>query len=352
MLTIKRIILTGIRCMSKSLPLILLSFIFMISCSTSTSKSKNASYEKVNDRIEQSKQSKAPSDIRSIKDIPQFAETDDFVSPGFLFALNHPTDGKLQGSFRVSFDGILKLPYGVKINVTGLTLSQVKTKVVEGYTSFFQRGAQDVSFNLLSKEYYVEVRGFVKKSGQYLVKRKESIDKVIDAAGGLAGNMKQDFFVASIKQQDISYSVSLNQYYENNVLGTSFTWTGGDVIFINNSNSDSGTQIAPVVEVIGGVLTPGKTLYKEGENIFYYLGKRGGVISNLGYEEAFVIRNGPNGLEKIHFNITEMDQVPVIRPGDTILLSAERRTFLDKVWERTTQVATLITTIAFLIIAL
>jgi protein involved in polysaccharide export with SLBB domain len=336
--------------MSRLLPFLLLSILSVVGCSSSSDK--NPSYERINDHIEKTNRAAAPSDIRSIQDIPQWEETENKVAPGFLFSLNHPTDGKLQGSFRVGFDGVLKLPYGVKITVTGLTFPEVKAKVIEAYTSFFQRGAQNVSFNLVSKDYYVEVRGFVKKSGQFLVKRKESIDKVIDAAGGLTGTMKQDFYVASIKQQDTSYSVSLNQYYENNVLGTSFTWTGGDVIFINNSNEDSMTQIAPTVEVIGGVLTPGKTLYKEDANIFYYISKRGGVIANLGYEEAFVIRKGPKGLERIQFNITDMAEVPVIKPGDTILLNAERRTFFDKVWERTAQTASILISIAFIIIAL
>lgn len=336
--------------MLRKLSVFTLFMLTLVSCSSN--QSKNPPYEKVNDHVTRTNKSAVPSDIRAIQDIPQFEGTENFVAPGFLFSLTHPTDGKLQGSFRVGFDGVLKLPYGVKITVTGLTLEEVKRKVMEAYTSFFQRGAQNVTINLVAKDYFVEVRGFVKKSGQYLVKRKESIDKIIDAAGGLSGNVKQDFIMASIKQQDVSYSVSLNQYYENNVLGTSFTWTGGDVIFINNSNEDSMTNIAPTVEVIGGVMTPGKTLYKEDANIFYYLSKRGGVIPNLGYEEAFVIRKGATGLERIKFNITNMDEVPTIKPGDTIMLNAERRTVFDRIWERTAQVASIITTLAFLIIAL
>lgn len=321
-------------------------------CSTPKKKGENPPYEKLNEVSTNEVKAAVPSNIREIKDIPQFEETEDLIAPGFLFSLSHPTDGKLQGTFRVSYDGLLKLPYGVKIQVKDLTFDDLKKKVQESYTSFFQRGAENVSFTLVSKEYWVEVRGFVKKSGSYLVKRKESIDKIIDMAGGLSGNIKQDFFIASIKQQNTAYSVSLNQYYENNVLGTSFTWTGGDVIFINLSNEDASTQIAPTVEVLGGVTSPGKSLYKQDANVFYYLGKRGGVISNVGYSEAYVIRNTPRGLERINFNITQMETIPVIKPGDTIMLNAERRTEWDKVWERATQIGSLLTTIAFLIIAL
>ena len=73
----------------------------------------------------------------------------------------------------------------------------------------------------------------------------------------------------------------------------------------DTSNEDAMTQVAPTVEVIGGVAKPGKTFYRQDANLFYYLGKRGGVIPNLGYDEAFVIRKGANGLERINFNITK-----------------------------------------------
>ena len=332
--------------------LVLCLFVSMIlSGCSSSNHGNNPPYERENQKSVVKNETSAPSDIRAIKDIPQFEETEALMAPGFLFSLSHPSDTKLQGQYRAQFDGLLKLPYGVKINVKGLTFDELKQKVLEEYKSFFQRGAQDVSFVLQNKEYYVEVRGFVKRSGTYLVKRKESIDKVIDMAGGLNGKINQDFFIASIKQQNISYSVSLNQYYENNVLGTSFTWTGGDVIFVNLSSEESTAEVAPTVEVLGGVTSPGKTLYREDANIYYYLSKRGGVIANLGYEEAFVIRKTKNGLERINFNITDMSTVPSIKPGDTILLSAERRTVWDKIWERTTQVGTILTTIAFLILA-
>ncbi|MBA2406077.1 MAG: hypothetical protein H0V66_14975, partial [Bdellovibrionales bacterium] len=229
----------------------LLGLMLITGCASSN-HGNNPPYEKVNDSTAKKIETSTPSDLREIKDIPQFEESENLMAPGFQFALSHPTDTKLQGTFRSQLDGLLKLPYGVNVNITGLTFEELRKRVLEGYNSFFQRGAQNVSFNLVSRDYWIEVRGFVKKSGTYLVKRKESIDKVIDSAGGLKGNIKQDFFLVSIKQKNTSYSVSLNQYYENNVLGTSFTWTGGDVVFINLANEDDATQVAPTVEVIGG----------------------------------------------------------------------------------------------------
>lgn len=330
--------------------LMLIIMILLQACSSV--KTTNPEYERINSTSSIQKKPYIPSDLKQVKDIPQFENTDEHMAPGFLFSVGHPSDEKLKGSFRVQFDGFLRLPYGVKIPVKGLTFAELKKQVLQRYSAFFQRGGEDVTFNLLSRQYWVEVRGFVKRSGYYLVNRKETIDKVIDKAGGLSGNLKQDFFMVSIRQQEQSYSVSLNQYYENNIQGASFTWTGGDTIFINLLNEDAHTQAVPTVSVIGGVLTPGKILYKENATLFYYLQKTGGVIPNLGYEEAYVIRRTGKGIERIRFNITEMETVPAIVAGDVIMLNGERRTTWDKIWDRAVQVGGLLTTIAFLIIAL
>lgn len=322
----------------------------LVSCSSR--KNDNPSYERINQEFKKKKKAYVPSDLRPIKDIPQFPERKYYISPGFLFSMYHPTDEKLRGQFRVYFDGLLRLPYNIRVNVTGQTYAEVKKQVMDSYNAFFQRGGQDIDFRLIKKEYWVEVRGFVKKSGYYLVKRKDSIDKIIDKAGGLSGNLKRDIFIVSIKQQDQSYSVSLNQYYENNVLKKSFTWTGGDTVFINLLNEDPYSQTVPTVSVIGGVLTPGKTLYREGASLFYYLGKAGGVIPNLGYEDCFVIRKTASGVERIKFDITDMATVPSIKSGDVIMLNAERKTYWDRIFDRTTQVGALLATIALVILAL
>ena len=325
----------------------LLCLLLTVGCA---SKSKNPEYEKLNQIETRIKRKMDTSRTRSVKAIPQFEEQKALMAPGFLFSLSHPTDSKLQGRFRANTEGLLVLPYGVRLNVTGLTFPELKAQVQKSYSSFFQRGAENVNFKLELREYWIEVRGLVKKPGRYLVGRKESLDKVLDLAGGLIGSIKQDLYTLTLKQSKISYSVSLNQYYEENALGPFFTWTGGDVLFINTSTDVSDSE--STVEILGGVANPGKTLYQEDYNIFHYLAKRGGTLPNLGYEEVFLIRKGDKGLERIRFDLTEMDQIPVIKPGDTLFLTADRRTVVDKMWERASQISGFLATIAIFIIAL
>jgi protein involved in polysaccharide export with SLBB domain len=326
--------------------------VILVGCS-SNPQSANPKYEKINSQAQMKKYTPyVPSDMKQIKDIPQFNETEKLMAPGHLFSLNHPSDNKLRGQFRVQFDGYLRLPYGVKIDVVGKEFGELKKQVMDAYHKFFQRGAEDVTFNLLRKQYWVEVRGFIKKSGYYLVDRKESIDKVIDKAGGLAGSLKRDFFTVSIKQKDVSYSISLNQYYDHNAIGTSLTWTGGDTIFVNLMNDDLHSQSVPTISILGGVLTPGKTLYRENATLYYYLQKAGGIIPNLGYEECYVIRRIDNKISRINFDITDMNTVPSIHAGDIIMMSAEKKTVVDRMWERATQIGAMLTSIAIVIIAL
>lgn len=325
----------------------LLCLLLTVGCA---SKSRNPEYEKLN-QIENHVKSKMDATRPiSLDAIPQFEDQESLMAPGFMFSLSHPTDSKLQGRFRANTEGLLVLPYGVRINVTGLTFQQLKNQVQKSYASFFQRGAENVNFRLELREYWIEVRGLVKKPGRYLVARKESLDKVIDLAGGLIGSIKQDFYILTLKQSKMSYTVSLNQYYEESALGPSFTWTGGDVLFVNTSTDAA--DLDATVEVLGGVANPGKTLYQEDYNIFHYLAKRGGTLPNLGYEEVFLIRKGDKGLERIRFDLTEMDQIPVIKPGDTLFLTADRRTVTDKIWERASQISGFLATIAIFIIAL
>ncbi len=287
---------------------------------------------------------------KKVGDIPQFRSMRYDVAPGFLLSLSHPSDEKLKGNYRVSFDGILRLPYNVRINTSGLNIVQLRKRVKNAYKQFFQEGANQVRLGLIRKDYYVEVRGFVNKPGRYLVTREESIDKVIDKAGGLKGDLNKDFLSASIKQQKESYTVSLNQFYENIEYSKSFAWTGADTIFVNLINDDAYNEIVPMVAVLSGVGAPGKVAFKRDKDLFYYIDKSGGVISNIKYDECYIVRSTTSGLKKIRFDITQMDEIPAIEKDDVIMLYADHRTVWDTVLQRTAQVLGVLSSIAIILL--
>ncbi|MBC77951.1 MAG: hypothetical protein CME64_18240 [Halobacteriovoraceae bacterium] len=327
-------------------------FILIIALfSSCASRDEVLNYETYNDQFESTPVVKQNGRlVTDFKDVPQHKARKNKIAPGFLFYLNHPSDEKLKGRFRVDFNGRLRLPYNVVIKAEGLTFREVRDEVLKRYSKFFQRGVENMQFKLLRKDYLVEVRGFVKDSGRYYVSRKEGIDKLIDKAGGLRGDLQKKFYKASIKQQGVNYSVSLNQYFQDSKYSNVFTWTGGDKVFITELDESEMTSTLPIVTVLGGVRSPGKTLYQDRAHLFYYLGKSGGAIDNLDYSESYVIRTTEQGLKKIKFDLNEMNAIPAIAPNDIILLQSSKRTTADLVFQRLGQIASIITSIALLIL--
>lgn len=328
--------------------IVALSLAFVLfSCASVTPVSEYETYTAAKAEFEKRN---AQSDfISNYNQIPKFKNLRGKMAPGHIFSLKHPSDDKLKGRYRAAFDGTLVLPYGVRIKVNGLTFSQLKAKVLKAYGKFFQRGVDNVEFKLLYRDYWVDVRGFVKKSGRYLVTQTESIDKVIDRAGGLNGDLKKGFYKASIKQQNKSYVISLNQYFQNNYYSNAFVWTGGDSIFVAEQDENEMSESIPIVSVLGGVSSPGKVLYKEKANLFYYLGKSGGVIPNLATERTLIIRQTKDGLKKIRFDLADTDSIPHIYPQDTIILQSDARNSQDRLIDRSIQILSIITTVALIL---
>lgn len=285
--------------------------------------------------------------------VPDMSSVPNYVAPGFSFYISHPTDSKLSGTFRSDFNGVLQLPYDVDVNITNKTLAEVKEIVLRSYRKFFQKGVESVNFGLSKKEYWVEIRGLVKKPGRYLVKSSDTLDLVVDQAGGVQGDISVDYFTASLKQEKFEYQVLLNKYFETNSSADKIRWLGGDSIFISKLDSIAGkSQEIPFVNVIGGVVKPGKVLYQKDASLFYFIEKSGGAIPGLGYDECFVFRNTKDGVRKIQFAFDKPETIPVILPNDTIFMNNQVRTAADKALERLSQVMSIVSTAALLIIAL
>src|SRR5262249_37304168 len=92
---------------------------------------------------------------------------DPFIAPGFLVAMRSPDDKKLNGEFRVDFDGNLSLPYDQTVNASGLTVSDLEKKLTDLYRPYFKTSSS-IKLHVTERRYWVDVRGPVQKPGQYL----------------------------------------------------------------------------------------------------------------------------------------------------------------------------------------
>ncbi|MEI8346978.1 MAG: hypothetical protein WCG27_05900 [Pseudomonadota bacterium] len=272
----------------------------------------------------------------------------DLALPGYLFTLNHPTDTQLHGTYRIDFDGILKLPYKMAIRTEGKTIPQLQQEVVSAYRPFFQKDIGPAQLALKEKTVWVEVRGQVKKPGRLLVRHDLGLDEIIQKAEGILDNMPPEQFIATVKKGNKSVSANLNQYFRGP--RTLCQWVGGETIFIGKS--DSLNAAAPMVTIIGGVLKPGEIFYQKDANLFYYLNKTGGIAPNIDLDGGFIVRQSPEGLQKIAFSLRETKSIPLLQPNDVVMLNGETRTMGDKILDNMVKVAVVLSTVALFIIAL
>ncbi|CAN0106469.1 unnamed protein product, partial [Chrysoparadoxa australica] len=241
----------------------------------------------------------------------------------------------------------------VTIDVNGKTVRELRKEILNRYSKFFEDGVGRVSVTLYSRQYYVELRGLVNNPGTYLVDYTDSLDMVISQAGGLVGNIVQEYFTADMVQKDSKYQVLLNNYYDSSKKSERIFWTGYDSIFISKLDAlASKNNAVPFVTVLGGVAKPGKVLFEKDATLYYFLNKSGGTIPGLDYNECYVFRITKEGLKKVAFQFNDPESIPVIYPNDIIYFNTQIQTENDKIFSRLVQIGSLISTIALIILAL
>lgn len=324
--------------------------LFLSGCS-STSEND---FPKLSDAIRENYSKDSINKIRNLNTrVPNLSGRYKYMAPGHRFKISHPSDSKLSGTFRVNKNGKLYLPYNVTIDVNGKTFKKLKREILNAYSKFFEDGVGRVSVTLYSRQYYVEVRGLVNNPGTYLVDYTDSVDQVISQAGGLVGNIVQEYFTADMNQIDEKYQVLLNNYYDSSKKSERIFWTGYDSIFISKLDAlASKNNAVPFVTVLGGVAKPGKVLFEKDATLYYFLNKSGGTIPGLDYEECYVFRMTKDGLKKVTFAFNDPETIPVIYPNDIIYFNTQIQTENDKIFSRLVQIASLLSTIALLILAL
>ncbi|MDO9182052.1 MAG: hypothetical protein Q7U04_06570 [Bacteriovorax sp.] len=326
---------------------------FLVGCSSTTGLTDYPRYSQQVEKMMENQENNKLSSSLSGDVVPDLSKLPQYMAPGHLFTMSHSSDSKLSGKFRADYNGVLQLHYNVNVDVTNKTFAEVKETVLNSYRKFFQKGVESVSFTLTGKEYWVEVRGLVKKPGRYLVRSSDTLDLVVDAAGGVQGDISVDYFMASLKQSTYEYQVLLNRYFESSESVDKIRWLGGDSIFITKLDSLAGSsKEIPFVTMIGGVVKPGKVLYQKDAGFYFYIEKSGGLIQGLGYDECYVFRNTKEGVKRINFSFDKPETIPVIFPNDTIYMNSKIQTAGDTWLQRLGQIAGIISTAALLIIAL
>ncbi len=282
------------------------------------------------------------------------------VAPGYEIEISNPSDPQLNGRFRIRFDGVLELPYGIKITSNGLSDSQLKQKIVLAYSNFFQT-PPTLQINIVDKRYWVEVRGLVNKPGQYLVRKESSLDEVISAAGGLQTSSSKEGssgmlarFIR-IDQGGESNLIDLDDYFAGE-LEVNPIWQGGEVVFLQSEkggNSLAANRDGRFVQVLGQVRQPGEYPFKEGGDFFYYMVRAGGPNDRADMGRVEVIRNESGVKHYMMFDLQEVENrgaLPEIKGGDVLIVHADNPTPTERKTRLYSEIASIVTSFATIII--
>lgn len=273
------------------------------------------------------------------------------VAPGYSFRLSHPNDKDLSGSYKVNFEGLLHLPYKIKIDTKDKTVSEVTAKVQEAYRPFFRADSPPVSFTIAERKYWVEIGGLVNKSGKYLVNANTSFDELVAMAQGISSEAKTEYMTAKITQGTKVFEVDLNQYYKNGDATRFPHWQGGDFVFIKKLGGDS-TLSPQMIKVMGDVRTPSDVAYIEGADLYYYVLKAGGQNNTVDMYKYEIVRTIDGKKQAIVFDPSEVDTIPVLHAGDVLTLYPYRETATERFLRNLSYLGTIITAAAVLLIAL
>jgi protein involved in polysaccharide export with SLBB domain len=292
------------------------------------------------------------------KQVEWRARESDEIAPGNELAMRCGDDPKLNGKFRVGFDGKLKLPYEVNLKAGGLKLEALSAAAESEYKKYLTN--PKIQFTISEKASYVDVRGLVTKPGPYLVKETTSLDEIIGEAGGLQTGRTgaSEVRYVRIEQLGVENTINLADFYSGVESARELvpSWQGGERIFFQNELSfgskASGRQI---VSILGQVKSPGEYEYQAGWDFFEYLVRAGGPTDRADMENIYRLRSRGVTKERTQFGVRDHMELVNIRPGDTLILQADNPSKFEKDTRSVgglTSVLTSIATVALVLVAL
>jgi protein involved in polysaccharide export with SLBB domain len=248
------------------------------------------------------------------------------LAPGYLLRIRSVDDKDLNGEFRIDFDGSVTLPYGVRVDTTGMTLTDLQSRLIGEYRQYFKT-TPSLDISVGEKRYWVDVRGLVQNAGKYLVSEKSSLDEIIAKAGALRTGEGQQAEFVKIEQLGVNATLKLSDYYRGLADEIIPQWQGGEIIFFQ-SEGIAGVPVSPIAEgtiqLLGQVTVPGEYRVKPGADFLYYMVKAGGPTDRADTDKIEIIRIVDGKRTNIEFELEDVRNLPQIESGDVVLVHAYR----------------------------
>lgn len=281
------------------------------------------------------------------------AAQDDKIVAGDLLTLSSLADRKLNGGFRVDFEGGLSLPYNVYIpKAAGSTLDELSARIRESYKPFFSGGRVSVEVQLKQRQVWLDVRGLVQKPGKILASPTAGLDEILSQAGGASPGANVD--EVRISRGAETSTVALADFFGSGV--RSARWHGGETLFFRPAEGRGKffdpAQAQRSVQILGEVRTPGVFAFRSGADYLEYLAQAQGPTSLADLTRIEIVRGKVPNAKSVFVDFADKNRLPVPAPGDLVIVHAEKARAIERAMPVLTGFATLASTILLFIIAL
>jgi polysaccharide export outer membrane protein len=224
-------------------------------------------------------------------------------------------EDRLNGSYAVSQDGRVDLPWIGKVSVTGLGPEQIAELVESRYADGYLVSPQVV----VDVEAYgskpVQLLGNIQKPGTYYLERSTDLISILAEAGGVARSDQLSTYEVHIKRArtDAVAPVTLSLDRLMHLGEGNLKVESGDVIHITRGR---------VVYVSGEVVRPGAVAWKEGLTLSQVLAAAGGPARTANLRNVLLIR----GDQRIKASIRDIQR----GRADDIMIRADDQVIIDE----------------------
>ena len=279
-----------------------------------------------------------------VEDLPAVVNTNYTLRPGNLVFLRNTIDKRLNAQFRVDADGILDLPYNIRIDTSDMTIGQLKSVLTTRYSKYFSNEIDLKAWLRKKKQYYVNVQGKVKEPGLVLVGESQTLEEVIVAAGGLEGEETNK--ILTMQRGGKTYSIELARYFQGLSVRKGAIWSGGEKVVVLEKEPESRRLPARDprgISLLGDVATQGTYEFKEGKGLYYYLLVANGINSSVDYDEVYLIRDGQEEVYRFSFDVPS--SLPRLQPNDVLILKSRQASDVESNLRITSTVTALLTSL-------
>lgn len=257
------------------------------------------------------------------------------IAPGYLVEVSSNQDQNINGEFRISEQGILDLPYAVKVDTSNSSIAELRSLIRDSYRTYF-RGSPDIEVKIKERKVWVRAQGLVNKPGTYLVEPEAGLDEVISQADGLktsSDGISAPRF-AKINAYGNEVVIRLADFYAGNSSVVSH-WRGGESIFFQSDLQKGAAQVAfdsKYVHVLGQVRAPGEYAFKDNATFLHYLVQAGGPTDRANTNNILLVstKSQDGKFETTKLSLSNLEEVQSLKGGDVLFVQADNRSDLER----------------------